>query len=627
MDFIFRNIESSLNSAKQRYLNTGKTPPEIFQFFSDVDYTASKKYLEWLCKTLDNSSRDKDIKNKIFRFCNHFHNSINPDSGHNHVFFNLDWLLPGDSHYGKVDQRMEEAKLEFSTFLRDYERGVQAGIIQQKDINDFGNDIGVFIRAVEEARPLLSSPHVSKILPRLTEGFDYLLLKNGDPKWTLVLVKTYRASVMLGGPINWCVIKRESDFDTYLEQFDFMIFAFRSGRFLSYCIHIRIFGGGNEVKMLITRRPNEVEWQGTEGSEKVLLRMFGFEIGKSGLVEMTCSPESFVVFDNVSLRDRYESIFAENFSFSEVALAQRPALYVKKPHEDMVVTVNNKSYRGRIDFKSSEVMAKDFHTDYLVFQRNDNGTAFTFRIKSSFLEDIGFDMSNPLGGEQEIPVYFEDSGSELLLRGCLFSACAISLGHIKKVTFSDVSFISCRLYPFLTFDREIISWSIYDTVSDIYSYRLINSSFYGQCTLEGNFVLDNKVEIKKGPIYPSNSCIIYPYNLHQISGMDYTLMRDSGCSVHLPVYSPVSMKFPIFHLFARLKTHPTFDYIPFMEEVEEELSKLNMDDFSAELEEKSAGLSKYELWLSYCKTMWDRVYANFFKKRLIMAIPWVARDI
>lgn len=49
-------INSSLNSAKKKYLETGKIDEELFNELSYLDPTQNKKYLEWLCSHSDMDS-------------------------------------------------------------------------------------------------------------------------------------------------------------------------------------------------------------------------------------------------------------------------------------------------------------------------------------------------------------------------------------------------------------------------------------------------------------------------------------------------------------------------------------------------------------------------------------------
>lgn len=618
MDFIFRNIDASLNSAKQRYLNTGKVSPNIFKFFFDVDYTASKKYLEWLCRMYDRNVIDgRFIANSTIGL----------------IVGNLNFYLEllDNMFFTDFEKRsIDNAKKAFSEAFRDYEKGVQSGVVPVKDINKI-EYLTTFADYVDKARSELSWPPLEKVLPSLREGIDYSLLDNSDPHWTLVLIKTYKASKLLGGTRGWCVVQAETHFEAYFKKYDFMIFAFKKNRFLSYCLHIRISGVvDGEVYLLLTNSVNEIESMGVENSERVMKNKFGFDVRNSVLYDIV-KEDSFVVYQNISFKERFGASFEDCFNFSEASVRSRPAFYVSKarsgPDSCLRVEVNNKSYGGYITIDVPSFLAKDFESSTVYFVRNSGSPTVTFRVHSQYLEDIDFFMRDAIDSESNI-VFDGREGTSLALRCCEFANCIIDLKNSLSALFSRTNFSSSNIFvssPVPAVYRGLEEWSLFDEVSDLYTFDLEWVSFFKGCSVEGNFVFDRTVK-SSSVVMVCESCIVTPKDL-EVSHMRYNIERNSGCSVGLPIFHPI-LRTTSCNLFALFEKNGSVDYPTLIKDIRSEFSQMiNMRGLLAELKEQSGGLNRDELLMLYCKAFWEKMYVGFFEKNRIEVVPWVVRAV
>lgn len=220
MDFIFRETEASLNSAKQKYLNTGKIETEVFDLFYHIDPTASKKYLEWLCRIYLKGGDNSFTVNTVDSFFS--------SSGYDEV-------------------RLEEYR---SIFLR-FEKLAKAGCLEP-EISKYNCFRGL-MEAIEYAENQLKSPPLTSMLGQLKEGEDYEIAED-NAGWTAVRVLTYKASTVLGRNVKWCLVQQEFHWKNYANRFFWIIFLFKKTKggkhLLRFCVLAKKrFGGPNDLEV------------------------------------------------------------------------------------------------------------------------------------------------------------------------------------------------------------------------------------------------------------------------------------------------------------------------------------------------------------------------------------------
>lgn len=238
---IFRDTVSSLNSAKQRYLDTGKIKPIVFDFLKEVDFTSSKKYLEWLCKVIHEGG---GLHNNILLYL----------SGG----FNKDNILN-----------------DYRKFLLLYEKCVKAKLMYP-DIRKYPKWVD-FCNEAEENSKLLSSPPLSEMIRPLKEGVDYKMVSD-NKNWTVVSVLTYDASKNLGRDIGWCIVQERRYWNSYDDKYKWTLFVFKkkgNRHLLRFCVHVRGTGFHN-YSVDVTTFQNQPSYEIT--TLKEVCSLFGIDM-------------------------------------------------------------------------------------------------------------------------------------------------------------------------------------------------------------------------------------------------------------------------------------------------------------------------------------------------------------
>lgn len=197
MDFVFRNIEAaSLNSAKQKFLATGKISQYDFDILTSVDPTASKKYLEWLCwiQLKDEAAGEEGICDWIKRY--------NNEKGAENRRVVMSML----SHYDDVLRVNSKTPniMSFSTW-KSFESYM-----------DF-----------EIHRPRLENEY-RRCFAKATKGVDYKF----SGKFTTVAgdicevyeILTFKGSRSLGDGRPWCIVASQDHYNSYREDNDHFFF-------------------------------------------------------------------------------------------------------------------------------------------------------------------------------------------------------------------------------------------------------------------------------------------------------------------------------------------------------------------------------------------------------------------
>lgn len=178
MFFIFnrksREIISSLSSARQKYVNTGLIPPEVFRELERADFTATKKYLEWMCKAYHDSfsskrrEEERDVPNIKF-----------------------------------INQLKFDIKRHASLS--------QASLVE-KNIDSFPdlNSLEDALRDAEADRNLSDAYGAD-----LEEGEDYQV-EHENGVWKVFQILTFEASRKIGSGTKWCTVANRRSFDQYM---------------------------------------------------------------------------------------------------------------------------------------------------------------------------------------------------------------------------------------------------------------------------------------------------------------------------------------------------------------------------------------------------------------------------
>lgn len=177
MDFIFRNIEASLNSAKQKYLTTGKISEEEFGLCQGADFTPNKKYLEFICKS---------------------YVAGDPD----------DLLSLDQTEYYKWKEHVRGLLL---TYERSFQsKAITRAIDSFKSMEELEGVLFELRRGLERS--------FFNCLAFLKYGEDYEILKETEG-WVFFQILSYKASEKLGDGCGWCLSTQETHYEGYRDRY------------------------------------------------------------------------------------------------------------------------------------------------------------------------------------------------------------------------------------------------------------------------------------------------------------------------------------------------------------------------------------------------------------------------
>lgn len=297
-------IQSSLNSAKKKYLETGKLDEELFNELSYLDPTQNKKYLEWLCS----------------------HSDMGPSSLYSLFLLCLlaQDIVPGfnfqDQYQGKGKRNSLKKKLsEFSSYwikracnLNSLTEGKDYEILSvQEDERSLSNP-GSNLSWNEEHLFFNTSPKALQVFSLISEKglvFQYPFYQ------VLLHVKTQKGMTAIGSKTPWCIVPASN---TYWDNH----YHLYSGNKL-FVSSVVLFGGfllglGNGRKALIaepqSRSSFKVFQAVNEQNKGVSLGEFSNHAGLPELRvrKLILNTFDFKPFDDLSPVEKFFDLVAGN---------------------------------------------------------------------------------------------------------------------------------------------------------------------------------------------------------------------------------------------------------------------------------------------------------------------------
>lgn len=297
-------IQSSLNSAKKKYLESGKLDEELFNELSYLDPTQNKKYLEWLCS---HSDMGPSSLYSLFLLCL-LAQDIVPG-------FNFQDQYQGKGKLGSLKKKLSE----FSSYwikracnLNSLNEGKDYEILSvQEDERSLSNP-GSNLSWNEEHLFFNTSPKALQVFSLISEKglvFQYPFYQ------VLLHVKTQKGMTAIGSKTPWCIVPASN---TYWDNH----YHLYSGNKL-FVSSVVLFGGfllglGNGRKALIaepqSRSSFKVFQAVNEQNKGVSLGEFSNHAGLPELRvrKLILNTFDFKPFDDLSPVEKFFDLVAGN---------------------------------------------------------------------------------------------------------------------------------------------------------------------------------------------------------------------------------------------------------------------------------------------------------------------------